>query len=1051
MKKHKIRGKIILSLLVVLVFTFYTNVFAVEDNSKTETTIDCSGYTDEAGKKACEEKAKACINVLNEANYQFVTKLSNDEKTITFKITSSRKVTSTYKVEIKTILDNNVVKTDVLTNIEGNKNYTYTLPNVDKNKEYFVNLVTTVDSTNKTGDIDCYQQYKGTSIFSIGNVTSDEFDNPYIAADGICTQYKNGQLFGKEAYAFSKIKDKTINIEGKTMSGEEYFNQLLPYCSKAKIEYLVPGEELETQIKHAAQLVITTSKIASSSIVIDIPKEGKEVKDTSKKLSFYCDAFGTNTNGYYTLNNNVKKFYHIENKPSIYAKYLDKYEGLDSENKTKVCDVKCIEEVEASYGPPVAVKGGICFEYEITVKSKSKCSATYNKNVVVPKKTEYKLCNPVPVCNQASALYRNQAGPNEEFDQCIMELDGGKYKQSSINKCYNKVYKKKKNIKKQNSNLGLEYGIVQKVADSNMPNYCNNKNNFGGLSATAVAQSVYTMYTKGGYQGGYYVENNNKVEWKSCNSNQAECKKRKIKFIDGCYWNDYSRYYTASSLQYTTRTVMDDVYFYQANNAYRWWDYRSTYYKPKDGFKTAYYGSNSNPCNDKCVYSLSTCSKTDKYNPSDTKTSGNYEKDLEIYESAIDKCNQQIACDTTKETKYKMSVNHSIGDIKVCEVGTSDTDKNCKVWNSTNKKGDKVTEITEDKMPLKEATGTCYGDEAKPDSYQYVNVISFPGSWIRNKDGSVRYDFNDKLNKNAYTEHKNQYCVSPSAGNVNEKWWKWDQNGRLADNLKFIRNDSGQNMYQQTKDSLGEDYWKLTDDGGKNKTNGKYNIYGIIEDFGFFNWKMDFSCFYAVDNNNSTTTTKPTPTNTNGLKNSDTRTISLDDPFPAANKSSSKSSDEVVAKKMNNTTTEETANKLVDSSAGRTPGYNWSCEASNLEIKDYAIAPTALTLKIKEENSKIYDNNSGELDYKIEITSSQIKEIRKYNESHNYFDYKDNYSEQNGIRFYNSSFLSNKQYVTILDDIKPKKLCNNLKSNGTLCDNLENYIQKAKDSCIMLK
>ena len=1068
MKKRKFGVKIILSLLVALVFATYINVNAAEDNTKVETTIECNGDTE------CEKKAKTCINELNKANYKFSTSLSDDQKSIKYRIDQSKNIEATYKIEVKVVLDNKVIRDETIDKINGNPiiaktDYTYTLPNVDKNKEYYVNIIATINSINKTDDMKCYQYFKGTSIFNIGNVTTDAFENPYITSDGICTKYKNGTLADAQAqYAFINFKNATIKIEGKTMTGEQYFDQLLPYCSQKYVDYLIPEEQLKSQINNAAQIVISTSKMSNAqNIPLNIPDGYIEVTDVTKKINLYCDAFGSydSNTGYYKSTNNVRRFYHKESKPPIKAKYNDSYPDSDGKlvDETTVCNVECIEQVEATYGPPVAVKGNICFEYEITVKSKSSCSAEYNPKVVVPKKKEYKLCNPVPVCNQASYLYRNQAGPNEDFDQCVMEIDGGKYKQSTINKCYNKVYKNKKTVKKQSADLALEYPTVEKLADSTMPNYCNSKNNFGGLDATSVAQSVYNMYTKQGYQGGYYAKEGNTIVWKSCNSNQAECKNRGIKFYDGCYWNDYSRYYTASSLSYTTRTVMDDVYFYQANNGNRWWDYRSTYYKPKNGFKTAYYGSNSNPCNDKCVYTTYNCQATDKYNPNETVTAGdNYKKDLEIYESAIDQCNQQIACTADKVTKYKMNVNHSTGKVKdinitVCDPSEKDSDnKDCKGWFTTNEKNKSVSNIKD--VILKNASGICYGDDGGKDKYQYINVISFPGSWIRNKDGSVRYGFKEGTSTKGYTPHENQYCVSPNAGNVNDKWLTWDQEGgRLDKNLCWIGvgdlegckpNAARENLYKKEKDDLGVEYFKLvnkTNMSGNDSTNGYYNIFGSITDFGYFNWDLDFSCFYAINNDMIKS----------GLKNNDTRTIDLKDPFPSEDKTdrtASKTTEEVTAKKLNSTTTEEKVTKVANSSGGRTPGFNWSCDATNLSIKDYVIAPTALTLKMKGTDT--YTND--ELDYKIVLSTSNIKQIREYNKEDNndYFSFngesksvtykdKNDSSKTHKINFYKSSFLTQEAYVTSISRPKGGN-CNNYYNGG--CDNLEDWIEKEKTS-----
>ena len=1055
MKKHNNRGIMIFSLLALTIILASTNVYAVDDSTKTQTTIDCSMYTDENAKKTCEANSEKCINELNEAGYSFKANLSNDQKSIDYMVTVNKSVTATYKVDVIILLDNKEVKRETISNIEGNKKYTYVLStNIEKNKNYNVQLIATVESTGSVGtEVNCSQFYQGTESFQIGNVTVDKFENPYVRENGLCTQYRNGTLYGKESYAFSKIKNLSINVNGRVYTGEQYFNELFPYCNSNEVDYLIPEGEVKTQIMNTAQSVMSTH-IASSSYVQPITIEPKyiEVKDVTKALNLYCDAFGTmDSNGYYKSEKNTKYFYHKETKAPIVANYKDSYNGTKS---TKVCDVECVETVEATYGPPVAVKGSICFEYEITVKSKSVCTPKFNKDVVVPKKTQYSICNPVPICNQGQALYRNQAGPNEEFDQCVYELDGGKYKQSSINKCYDKVYKKKSDVKKQSSELNLVNEPVKKMANSNLPSYCD-VSKFNSLLATSVGQSVYNMYTKEGYQGGYYEKVNGKITWKSCNNNQKQCKDRGIKFIDGCYWNNYARYYVASSRGYTIRTIQDDQYFYKKQ--YRNWEYQTTYYTAENGFKWAHYG-NGNKCNENCTYTTNTCTGTGtniKLNPSD-KVSDNYDKDIQEYNSKVLQCRNQLSCENTKETKYKMSVNHSVGDIKVCKVDQTDDTDDCKVWSTTNKKGTKVTSVKGD--ILKEATGLCYDSSDTTNKYQYINTISFPGSWIRNKDGSVRYKKINNSNMPGYTYHKNEYCVSPKAGSVNDKWWNWDQSGRYSSNLNLITDSSGKLMYEQRTDSLGQKYYALTDNnnGNKDKTNGKYNIFGSMEDFGYFNWKLNFSCFYAVNNGGGGTTipnidSKNETDNTNGLKNSDTRTITLDKLFPESDAKtetvSNKTNDDIIPKKLNNNTAEEKVTKVADSSASRTPGYNWSCDATNLKITNYVIAPTALVKKIESQGENVYTDD--EMDYEISLNPQQIKNIRYYNKDRDYFTFGTaNYeNNDNDINFYKSNFLSDNNYVNIKRSPKPKALCNNLKSKGTSCDDLSKYKEEVSGTC----
>lgn len=172
------------------------------------------------------------------------------------------------------------------------------------------------------------------------------------------------------------------------------------------------------------------------------------------------DLYKKNSDGSYQLDSDGKKIYNIDANVNYYYALSETYEqvtykynyttvnnGKSSNEKTveeheNVCKRTCEEAVEVKYGPPIASKAGLCFEYQIQVTSRVKCSSEVD-NSKKPKKK--KLCNPVPYCNNIPGKV-HQGGSNEEFDACINSCDGGKYTESCSNKCYKKVYGSSKSV-----------------------------------------------------------------------------------------------------------------------------------------------------------------------------------------------------------------------------------------------------------------------------------------------------------------------------------------------------------------------------------------------------------------------------------------------------------------------------------------------------------------------------------------------------------------------------------------------------------------------------
>ena len=498
------------------------------------------------------------------------------------------------------------------------------------------------------------------------------------------------------------------------------------------------------------------------------------------------------------------------------------------------------------------------------------------------------------------------------------------------------------------------------------------------------------------------------------------------------------------------RTVYDDSAVYLKANAagLRWYDNNSWYYfADGSGFKRA--NENGYVCQDTCVYTKSNCETSEDgfyYNgvaASSSKNKENYKKDLKAYNDAIAKCAAKTVC-KKETTNYTMTVNKTKNENYSCEIGSQDAI--CQSFNDSYQKSgngcvfNKVSQTSSllatknlaskgcterNSQVLEEVSGTCAGESGAGMSYR--SVISFPGTWVNNKFGNPVYKEPEKLNRYKYKD--GDFCLPYNSSYVNQGWWKWDQEGqRKAANLSYITNNGM--SYATANDTLGTSYTRIT--GDSTKGNGVYNILAEAKKFG---WNIDVSCFYAYsepdDNNGGGGST----IKTEGNENSQIRSVALDELFPATTGTSS-SLKEVKPSKLNNkvnedsTTNVEKVENEVTEEHSRTAGYNWSCDATNLSIKNYPIVPTILIDDIQTKKDSIYNSdNDNELDYEVSITPNQIKALRSYNKDHafSYFDITKLYNdkENKGISFYKSLILHDSKYATLIRD-PIDHTCNNL-------------------------
>ena len=100
-------------------------------------------------------------------------------------------------------------------------------------------------------------------------------------------------------------------------------------------------------------------------------------------------------------------------------------------------DALCTETVTVTFDTPKALSAaGAAFTYPSTITVSRQCTPY---QVIAPQfKTQ---CKYTVECWGGPANHTGEAGagPNDEFDSCIMQCDGGSYTQNCIDSCYNKI------------------------------------------------------------------------------------------------------------------------------------------------------------------------------------------------------------------------------------------------------------------------------------------------------------------------------------------------------------------------------------------------------------------------------------------------------------------------------------------------------------------------------------------------------------------------------------------------------------------------------------
>lgn len=470
MKKRKyilIGVAILLVVSILSIRTINFNVTSVKQDNKDYS----EGTSDQCNENELYSKYKPTISKISDSQYQI--SISGDHESVNdaeFKVKSITK--GTYNGDIN-LLDSITKGKNLVLNITPETNGKAKIVTVE------IKLVKSSDGcagslNEESGFVtDLSSETQGSAIEEDASSASQTEPNSNIGTGKICTNFING-IYNKSQFSssadFTKYNYSAVNDEGKN-----FYKEFIEYCWQSNVP--LGTNYTETEMKSMITDAMNTWKIYSTTIDTTTPSFNTEFETikTNAKNSGNSQENSSNLKLNYSLKCNYKvdknSTDYYQNKTYYYAskevdaqqvKYTYNYAPGDKQEETKdVCKRTCEEAVKVEYGPPVASKAGLCFEYKVKVTSYVKCNSTINTNAK-PKSPTY--CTPAPGCNNGVPGYYRQAGPSEEFEQCIQECDGGKYTAKCSNKCYKKVYGSSTN------KLSLDYQnqyTIQNLANNN--------------------------------------------------------------------------------------------------------------------------------------------------------------------------------------------------------------------------------------------------------------------------------------------------------------------------------------------------------------------------------------------------------------------------------------------------------------------------------------------------------------------------------------------------------------------------------------------------------
>ena len=738
--------------------------------------------------------------------------------------------------------------------------------------------------------------------------------------DTLCANLRNGIWNDKFKNYISKEVFLKYNPKAANATNV-YSGELAKYCYQEYVSTSYSDDSIAYLIASAiksyknSQKTTITIKEPDASIPsqnrFNLSSGSSDTSRFNKGQSLTCDAIKIGDSSKFSYVNKQTYYATDTKRTSIYLQH------------SVTCEKKCSETLTVEYGPPVATKAGLCFEYKVKVTSKVECDSVVTGGP--PQPGEYPVCEPVPICNEIEGL-EHQAGPNEDFDNCVYKCDKGKYSQSCINKCYDKVYKNNSNKKLYSTNTTIP---SLKLA-TEIGNTCDYE----------------TL-------GGKYMWKDGELVWDPGTGCAA-----------------YSPYY----FKYQgDRTAYD-------NN-------RGAYYADGKGFK-----HNSNGCSDNCYYSG--CSQGDFL--SEAAADAAYRSDLREYDAFVSECNAQASC-STKTAEFTIKVNNK----------TKDNPKKDN-WINYDKATITGNHLLDSSEIILDRSG-CYGENAV--QQEYLTEWSFPGTWINNKTGEIKYE---PIIDSAWHKKKDYFCTNLNSANVNTSWWYYG----LTRNKAFLPTTAELNAIE-------------------------YNIKASTKNFGHYSWNIDVGCFYSLYNNTSSSPSCLDPDyyneHRNECKPSDSEVDAAKEEKAISYRIRTVDNKDLFPSIEGKETTDPTKK-------GRNSGFNWTIDATNAKNKDYIIAPDVLTKNIQAKGNSIYSNDSdssNDLDYRFYLDRDTLNKIRRYSSETNnkYTTFTGTFEIVNGVSVYKSPLFRGES--SRIDSRFVKKLgvlgCNN-QANDSACEKYSQII-----------
>ena len=732
-------------------------------------------------------------------------------------------------------------------------------------------------------------------------------------------------------------------------SAQTYFREHLSVCFNTMVNHNITEEQLGQLIRLHVNLERARNIEVNTGLppLLSNPEEiqmGRPIGEARNFGVLQCDAF-TNSNSRSFITDFAEDIY-------------DNWEGVNQ----AVCTVTCEEELRVDFDPPASIKAGICMEYEVTVRSRVSCSSRMNIDPPRPRPT----CDPIPWCNNLGVIWNNQAGPSEDFDLCIQKYDNGEFTQTGIDFCYNKVYGNSTDIANPMNSIVNNRDVVAEQ----MSNRCNILNRNGNYGPEQIRNQLLEN------PGGRFVSGGNtrptagsggRISWQQ---------------TSGCRnsFEAYGRWYFATPAR-AARTVREDLH--------RGRDHRGLTYVPdREGFKRA------TICPEHCTWLTGHCANDAFLNPEDA--AADYQRRLELYDNLVQRCAGMNVCEeNVAKFRWEVDLNTLNNSRTIDFPGPNETDVSTNtpfspppstitppIVNNNNSRG-----------VISNTSGICYGQPcpegtAPEDCWHYDTTIRFPGTWMYQKNDAVTWTRPE--DDTWWTFHENQFCVPPTARNVNAAWGRWRENpanvnpdGSLRDNVVSpnCRVGAFGNNYAdctpQEKALVSDLIADQLPQINGNRSNGRntisdrgYNIRGFIEDFGRFSWQGQVHCFYAVDNSNT-----PPPTN----RDSSTSITPPSTPTPP------ETPVEECVEGVNDprcTTLSNHEFRIVtpgDLFPGedRQPGFNWSADAFNPNRPGFEIAPYELRQSIQSIAAAGGTHSREQVDFEVRLTRDIIREIRR--------------------------------------------------------------------------